>query len=333
MNTTIAMPLIKEGETFRFVREERQLPPPAADEVRLRVTNCGVCGSDISRWKGGAYHYPIVIGHEFAGVVEYDPRGELDGRLTAVFPILPCHECEPCKNELYAMCAHYDYYGSRRDGAFATHLNVKRDNLILLSEGVDSESAAMCEPTAVALHALRRPRTVEGKRVAVYGAGTIGLLLLRTAKLLGAAETYCFDPDPDKLASALKNGALPLDDNASPDIFIDACGKSAALIDMLRRAKPRAEIVLLGNPSGDVLLAKADYWQILRRELTLYGTWNSQHGVSRSDWRDVLDYMADGRLAVRDLITHRFPLEQAEDALSTLASGKACKVMLKMEEV
>ncbi len=327
----IKMPLVKDGDNIKFEKTNFELPTPAEDEVTLRVAYCGVCGSDTARYKGKAYHYPITIGHELSGVVSAPGKPE-DGMRAVLFPILPCKECDMCKKELYALCKSYDYYGSRRDGGFCSAFNVKRENLIKVPDNVSLEEAAMCEPAAVALNALRKAKTIEGKRVAVYGAGTIGLLVMKLAMALGASHCSCFDPDEKHIALAASLGFPSLADNDA-DIYIDACGHSSALIDILNRAKPLSEIVLLGNPAGDVDLQKDVYWTILRRELTLYGTWNSRRSSTTDDWSDVLAFMSSGKLDVKPLITHTFPLCDADAALRTMLSPElSIKVMLDCQK-
>ena len=97
------------------------------------VKACGICGSDIPRvFAGTSYYYPIVLGHEFCGVVIDSKNKELIGKRACVFPILPCGECEFCKKEQWASCKHYDYYGSRRDGGMQSQLLMKENNLIFL---------------------------------------------------------------------------------------------------------------------------------------------------------------------------------------------------------
>ncbi len=333
MNYT-AMSLVKRGDKIEFTKEIRTLAPPDDDEVTVAVRACGVCGSDIARWRGEAYHYPLVIGHEFAGEVIDDPAGEWTRKRVAVFPIIPCQKCPQCQREMYAMCEHYDYYGSRRDGGFAELLNVKRANLIEIPVGVSFEAAAMCEPCAVALCALEKAQTVENKTVVIYGAGTIGLILVKLALIRGAAAVYVFEPDARKLEFAKTFGAAQLTADVHADVIIDACGRPEALVDMLLHAKPSAELVLMGNPASDVQLPRAVYWKILRGELTLRGTWNSRFAAHANDWQEVLSLMGEGTLDISPLITHRFALTEAETALRTMTDRDAfsVKVMLVNRE-
>ena len=325
-----AMSLVPDGNDVRFRKNEYELPCPADGEVTLRVAYCGVCGSDVARYRGKAYHYPLTIGHEFSGVVSA-PGEEIDGMRAVVFPILPCRRCEMCGKGMYALCENYDYYGSRRDGAFSTALNVRRENLLRIPDNVSLQEAAMCEPASVALNALRKASGIEGKKVAVYGAGTIGLFVMKLAMGLGAAECVCHDPDPQHMEFAGSLGFAPLTENDA-DVYVDACGHASALVDILSRAKPLSEVILVGNPAGDVHLPKDVYWKILRRELTLHGTWNSRFSDT-NDWKDVLALMSSGKLDVKPLVTHVFPLEDADRALRTMISPEfSVKVLLKCSE-
>ncbi len=138
------------------------VPRPTAGpgEVLVRVGFCGVCGSDIPRtFVKGTYHFPTICGHEFAGTVESCGAEVADyrpGDRVVVFPLLWCGRCTACERGNYVQCADYDYYGSRRDGAFAEYVAVPPRNLLRVPEGVSMEAASMTEPAAVALHALKR---------------------------------------------------------------------------------------------------------------------------------------------------------------------------------
>ena len=157
--------------------EHLLVPTCGADEVLIRVGYCGICGSDLPRvYEKGTYHFPTVIGHEFSGTVEEDATGEWLGKRVAVFPLLPCFSCEACRNAKYALCSDYDYYGSRRDGGMAEYIAVKRWNCIALPNEVSLEAGAMCEPAAVAYHAVHRLGDTQGHSLVISGAGPIGLL-------------------------------------------------------------------------------------------------------------------------------------------------------------
>lgn len=163
-------------ENGRLCFETTEKPVQGEGEVLIRVKAVGVCGSDIPRiYRGGAYFYPLIPGHEFAGVVAEtgaDVDEGLRGRRVGVFPLIPCGVCGPCRKKQYEMCRNYSYTGSRRNGAFAEYVAVPAKNLIALPEEVSFEEAAMLEPMAVAVHAMRRMWSESDIRISEYGKRT-----------------------------------------------------------------------------------------------------------------------------------------------------------------
>ena len=201
-----------------LVLKEVPVPALGSGEVLVAVRAAGICGSDIPRvYRTGAHRHPLIPGHEFSGeVVELGENVDRSwlGKRVGVFPLIPCRSCEPCRRKQYEMCRNYDYLGSRRDGGFAEYVAVPVWNLLTLPQSVSYEEAAMLEPMAVAVHAMRRMLSESdiwisenGKRagfageaeaekkagnisVAVCGLGTIGLLLLMFLKEAGVREVY-----------------------------------------------------------------------------------------------------------------------------------------------
>lgn len=313
--------------------EERVIPVCDEDEVLVEIKACGVCGSDIGRvFTSGTYHFPTVIGHEFSGVVVEDKTGEMLGRRVAVFPLLPCFSCESCKEERYATCKNYDYYGSRRDGGMTEYLAVKRFNLIPLPEEVSYEEGAMCEPVSVARHAVLKLEIKEGDNLLISGAGPIGIVAGIWAKSMGAKNIYYLDIDETKLNFAKKMGFFAYEEGVKIDCILEGTGASGALEACLSAVKPFGSAVLMGNPSREVTLSQKGYWHILRKELRLTGTWNSSYAERDNDWRESLAAMAEGRIDVRPLISHRYPLEEAMTALTMMKDKTESyhKVMLVM---
>ena len=155
--------------------EDIPMPECGQDEVLVAVKSCGICGSDVPRvYTKGTYHFPTVIGHEFAGRVVWDPQKEYEGEKVAVFPLLPCFHCKSCEEGNYATCENYDYYGSRRNGGMSEYIAVKRWNLLRVPERVSYNEAAMCEPVSVARHAICKLSIKEGDNLLISGAGPIG---------------------------------------------------------------------------------------------------------------------------------------------------------------
>ena len=312
-------------------------PQPGPGEALVHVAACGVCGSDVPRvFEHGTYRFPTIPGHECAGVVVEAPGDSpvpVGGR-AAVKPLIPCGACPYCAIGAVAQCLAYDYVGSRRDGAMAEYVCVPAANLVPVPDGVPSEQASLTEPAAVALHALRQGGVQPGDQVAVLGAGPIGMLVAQWARIWGAGEVYLIDIDAAKLALAVELGlGVPIDarledpvarvvaetGRSGVDLAIEAAGVPATLVQALQMVRPLGRVVIMGNPSRDVTLPQAVVSQVLRKELTIRGTWNS-HMVELpvDEWRVALDMMAQGRLRLDPLISHRVPLEDGVAALAMM---------------
>jgi L-iditol 2-dehydrogenase len=303
----------------------------------VRVDACGVCGSDIPRvFEKGTYRFPTIPGHEFSGTVLQSGDGvdpNWVGRQVVVFPLIPCRKCAYCQAGRYALCQDYDYLGSRSDGAFAEFVVVPIWNLTPVPPAVSQEEAAMTEPAAVAVHALRQAGVDAGDAVMIFGAGPIGLILAQWARAMGAGRVIVADIDAQKLEFAQKLGfedlcnpaevecAAWLDETLRrlPDLVLEASGSAAAYEQCLLCTRTLGRVVLMGNPAGDMKVSQNAYWAILRRELTVYGTWNSVYRAApRDEWRLSLEFMASGKLDMKPLITHRVILSELPEMLARI---------------
>ncbi|MCZ6792309.1 MAG: galactitol-1-phosphate 5-dehydrogenase [Planctomycetota bacterium] len=324
--------------------EKIALPEPAAGHVRVRVGFCGVCGSDIPRvFIKGTYRFPTVCGHEFAGSVEALGEGVDDlepGDPVAVFPLIWCGQCPACEQGHYVQCHDYDYLGSRRDGAFAEYVVAPRRNLLRVPDGVSLEEAAMTEPASVALHALRRGGgSMPGETVAVFGAGPIGLMVAQWARAMGASHVLLFDIVPGKLELARSLGfseahdsrheaplerILALTGGAGAHLTVEAAGVPQTLLEAAGAARRGGRVVLLGNPSGEVTLSAPLISQLLRREVSLHGTWNSDFSPAGNDddWHTTLEAMRTRAIDLRPLVTHRVSLDRSLETLEMMRDGR-----------
>lgn len=298
----------------------------------FRVKACGICGSDIPRvFAGTSYYYPIVLGHEFAGVVEDSTNPALIGKRACVFPVLPCGECEFCKKQQWANCVHYDYYGSRRDGGMQSTLLVKESNLVFLPDAVSDEAGAMIEPTAVCLHAVKKAQITETSRVLIYGAGTIGLLAGMWAQALGACAVSISDPDERRCEMAKALG-FSLYRGEAINTVIEASGAPSALNDAITACEAFGRIVLVGHGKQDVTVSHQNFALILRKQLTLLGSWNSDVTDTVNDWQESVRAIADSKLNPERLITHKIPLCEADRAFAIIGERKEFynKIMVVM---
>lgn len=313
--------LLLEGRG-RLRLAEVPVPEPREGEALIRVRACGVCGSDLPRIFGDiAYFYPLIPGHEFSGEVVATGRKEDEawvGKSVVVYPLVPCQRCPYCELGQYELCEDYGYLGSRQHGAFAEYVVAPVKNLLPLPQGLSFEEGALTEPAAVALHAVRQAGRVLGESVAVFGLGPVGLLAGMWLRLSGVRRLIGYDTDERKFPLARSAGFdvtlypsfFPAD-REGIDLVVEASGSARAFADALKLVRKRGRIVLLGNQESDVLLSPEDYGRILRKELTLLGSWNSSFATLDSDWKRVLDLAGSQRVSFAPLISHRIRLEEA----------------------
>lgn len=311
----------------KFDMEEVQAPVPTEGEVLVKVKASGICGSDIPRiFVNGTYNYPLIPGHEFSGEVVGTFEGDdpeeaekLIGKRVGVFPLIPCMECPQCKERRFEMCKSYSYLGSRRDGGFAEFVTVPKKNLIMLPDNVSYEAAAMLEPMAVAVHAIRRIKPKKDETVAVCGLGTIGMLVVMFLLEMGIEDVIVFANKESQRKMAVELGVDPKNlglKNRPIDVFFECVGSNETVKWGLTLTKPGGRIMLVGNPKSDVELDRDIYWKILRNQLTLVGTWNSSFMIDgfksltdEDDWQYVVRRLSEGRITPEKLITHKYPLD------------------------
>lgn len=320
--------------------EEVPRPLLKVGEVMVRVRAAGICGSDIPRiYQTGTYHFPTIPGHEFAGVVEEigeDVAPEWKGKRVGIFPLIPCYSCGPCMAGRYEMCRNYGYLGSRQDGGFAEYVAVPAKNLIALPEGVSYEEAAMLEPMAVAVHAIRRAAAGRADQIVIWGLGTIGLLVLmflidsgyknlfavgnkefqrRTAVRLGLPEeAYC-----DSKAEDAAQWIWERTGQRGADVCFECVGRDETVVRAIDLTAPAGKVIMVGNPASDIVIPKTVYWKILRSQLTVMGTWNSSFTQNEGDdWHYVMERLRDKRIRPEELISHRLAGGRLIDGLELM---------------
>jgi L-iditol 2-dehydrogenase len=224
-------------------------------------------------YKNGTYNFPTILGHEFSGeIIETgaDISSSYIGQKCAVFPLLPCRECDMCELGEYASCRNYNYFGSRCDGGFAEYIAVPFWNLVFADADLTFEKMAMLEPAAVSIHSLGRAGIEFADTVAIFGAGPIGLMLAEFSAAWGSARIILLDIDQRKLDFARKLGykytinpknetyvenIMDITSGRGVDLSIEGAGASSSLAGCLKLTKPQGKIVLMGNPLDDIHIA------------------------------------------------------------------------------
>ncbi|NJM93395.1 MAG: galactitol-1-phosphate 5-dehydrogenase [Cytophagales bacterium] len=313
---------------------------PTSDSLLVQVAACGICGSDIPRGFGSkAYHYPLVMGHEFSAVVAEDrPDSAFRiGDRVAVFPLIPLNLSEPAYHTGdWAQLKEYDYFGSRRDGAFSQYLRVPEVNLFPIPAHVKTRHASMTEPAAVALHGVRRMRITAGDVGVVIGGGPIGNMCAQWLRIHGCRQVILTDVDERKLELAEDMGFTVVNSAKTEPVaeimrltkgegaqrVIEACGLPQTFIQALAVAARAGEIVFMGNIMGEFAIGEKDFSTILRRELSIYGTWNSKiFPRGTDDWTTVLQYM-DRELVVEPLITDVVSLDEGPEVFQSIVERR-----------
>lgn len=326
--------------------ELQKIPLEKLDDgsCRILVKNVGVCSSDIQRGCGaGAYFYPLVMGHELSGeIVEVgkDVKNFSKNDAVVVFPLLPCFKCKACKREAYAQCHDYSYYGSRKHGGYAQYLDVKEWNLLKIPQGVDYADAASSEPLAVVLHALKRTGITEEKSIAIIGAGFLGLLMAQIINLkFPKCQVSIFDRNQFKLDIAKKYSQHPVLLKTSQDwekylqqegenkfdIVVEASGVAQNFTNAISMTAHGGTTLWMGNITEDVSMSKKLISSVLRKELNIVGTWNSEYNPKKyDDWKEALDLIKQG-VKPSKLVTHWIDLEEVPETLLKLYNHKSGK--------
>lgn len=303
--------------------EEVANPKVKPGELLLRVAAVGVCGSDIPRVLiKGTYKMPMICGHEFSGhVVEVGAgvEGFAAGELVAVAPLIPCGVCEQCRRGQYSRCLSYDYFGSRRDGAFAEYVCVPVGNVLKTPKGIDPVAVAMTDPASIAVHALWKAGGMTiGRRGGVVGCGPIGLFAIQWMRLMGAAEVVAVDVSEEKLALAREAGATHTFLSSEParadlpcDVVIEAVGLSQTIELAVKMAGPGGHVSFIGIPTKTVELSNAGFQYFLRQEISLHGSWNSFGAPFPGEqWTVALAKLGSGDLKWKFMVSHDLDLAE-----------------------
>lgn len=323
-----------------LVCERIAIPVCQEDEVLIKVQACGICGSDVPRaLDGGVHYYPIVLGHEFSGdIVKIGnavQNAKIGDRVTAA-PLLPCGKCSYCQMGHPAMCEAYSFVGSRKDGAMAEYVTIKAANVIKLPDEVDYISGAMIEPITVALHGIDRISFKAGATIAVFGAGTIGLLTVQCLKAIGAGLVYVIDIVPEKLEMAKRLGADVIINSiehdpvsfmkelGAPQVVFETAGSPVTQRQSLEAVARLGKVVFIGTATQDLVLPPHTFETILRGELEVTGSWMSYSAPYPGyEWTTATRFLKEGKIKIEPMVTHSFKLEDGLQAFQTMKDKAA----------
>ncbi|WP_192812863.1 zinc-dependent alcohol dehydrogenase [Rhizorhabdus wittichii] len=300
-------------------------PPLKAGQVRIDVSYCGICGSDIHFRN----HLPLgtVMGHEVVGRVSEISEGVSGwdkGERVAVFPVEPCGACPRCHAGWSNICEQRQFGigGSMAWGGYAQSLVALPSMLFRLPDSLDDRAAALIEPLTVSLHAVKRSSASPDAAALVMGAGTIGLMTVLALRAMGHDNIAVIEPNAARLAHISRLGVHALESGDAdarvtaalggpPATIFECAGYPGALVDAVRMVAPHGEIMVLSAPTNPVPLPQ---WQLMLKEARL----NSAIFYSRDEFAEAIDLLASGRVPADALPVSVMPLTDAARALDEL---------------
>ncbi len=312
-------------------------PSPGPGEILVKVSCCGICGTDLHIVDGEfpPTPYPITPGHEFAGEVVGVGRSEApgprggpvfeEGSLVAVDPSLFCGYCQPCRAGRGNLCQNWGAIGDTVDGAFAEFVTVPAANVYRLPEGFDAQTGAMVEPLACAVHGLNRLGPVVGRRVVLFGAGTMGLLLLQLLVRAGAARVTVVDRAATRLGVANELGAGATATSADAlegarfDVAVDATGAPSAIEAALGLLERGGRLLVFGVAPAEAMMQVSPF-RVYNDEITVIGSMAVLHSFDQA-----VDMLAARAVVVRPLLAQPMPIEQFDEALLRVRAGQGVK--------
>ncbi len=329
----------------QFEVRDMQFGVPGPRDVLIRNMAAGVCGTDVHIYHGeegsAAVAPPVVLGHEYAGIVEAvgcDVTAVQVGDHVTVDPNMYCGQCPYCRAGKKQLCRGMVAVGVNFNGGFAEYSMVPEGQCFRLAPEVPFEVGAMTEPLACCLHGVDLAEIKAGQNVLVIGGGAIGLMMAQLARLSGAAKVIVSEPIEMRRNIALQVGADgvidPIHENVrerfqaltgrdGAEVVIECVGKPIAVRQAVEAADKGAMLMLFSVP-GPKDSFELPLIDVFKKELTIRGSMVNPDTHDRA-----VALINSGRLKIEPLITHRFPLEQVEAAIKMQMGSESIKVLVK----
>lgn len=327
---------------------EVPLPKVGPHDVLVKIKAVGICGTDVhiykwDEWAARTIKPPRIFGHEFVGeVVEVgrDVSMVKPGDYVSAETHIACGKCYYCRTGQKHICQNVKILGVDVDGAYADYIAIPEENAWITDRTIPPEVAAIQEPFGNAVHATLAT-DLAGKTVAIFGLGPIGLMSIGVARAAGASKIFAIEPSDYRRSFAEKMGAdfaiNPLDtdvvefimDNTrglGVDVMIEMSGAPQAIDQGLKAVRKNGFVSLLGIPSKPVTIDLSE--DIVFKYLNIKGI-NGR--LMFQTWYQVQELLTSGKVDIRPLITHTFPLEKFDEAMQLLLNKEAVKIVLYPE--
>jgi len=306
-------------------------------DVRIKMKTLGVCGSDIHYYVSGkigsqVVQYPFTVGHEGAGMVESVGKGVTrvkPGDRIAIEPAMPCWECDQCLAGRPHTCRNLRFLGcpGQAEGSLSEYIVMPETSCFKIPDQMSYDEAAISEPLAIGLYAVKQSISMKGAKVGILGFGPIGMSVLLPALAMGAKEVYVTDKIDERLQIARENGALL---TANPeqedvvgkiagkvpellDVVFECCGQQDAIDNAVDLLKPGGKLMVIGIPEFDRWTLPVD--KTRRKELCIQNVRRQNEAV-----QPALDMIASGELNVEAMATHRYRFEESKEAFDLVAA-------------
>jgi len=305
-------------------------------DVRIKMKTLGVCGSDIHYYVSGkigsqVVNYPYTVGHEGAGEVEAVGKGVTmvkPGDRIAIEPAMPCWECDQCRAGRAHTCRNLRFLGcpGQAEGSLSEYIVMPETSCFKIPDHMSYDEAAISEPLAIGLYAVKQSIPMKGAKVGILGFGPIGMSVMLPALALGASEVYVSDKIDERLKIAQENGAVL---TANPeredvvekitgkvpellDVVFECCGQQDAIDNAVDLLKPGGKLMVIGIPEFDRWSFPVD--KSRHKELCIQNVRRQNEAV-----QPALDMMAEGEISVSAMTTHRFSFEKSKEAFDLVA--------------
>ncbi|MCR5272025.1 MAG: zinc-dependent alcohol dehydrogenase family protein [Lachnospiraceae bacterium] len=329
----------------KFEVRDMEFAPLGEHDVLVRNKACGVCGTDVHIYHGekGSAEVtpPVVLGHEFAGIVE-----KVGSKVTcvkagdhvAMDPNMYCGKCRPCRMGKKQNCENLFALGVNVNGGFAEYSLCPDTQVYVMDKSLDFKVAAMAEPLACAIHGIDRADIKPGQIVLVIGGGTIGLLMVQLAKLKGASTVILSEPIEMRRKIGLEVGADAAIDPINSDLLaeikqitgvdgadvvIECVGKPFAVEQAIKSAGACGNILLFSVPGVNDTVP-LPLFDVYKKELTIAGSM-----INPDTHQRAVNLLNGKRLEIEKLITHTFDIDHLEDAIKTQMGSESIKVVVE----
>jgi L-iditol 2-dehydrogenase len=320
--------------------EMKEVPTPTVLndlDVLIKMKTLGVCGSDIHYYVSGrigsqVVEYPFTVGHEGAGEVVEIGKGVSrvkPGDRIAIEPAMPCWECDQCRAGRPHTCRKLRFLGcpGQAEGSLSEFIVMPESSCFKIPDQMSFDEAAISEPLAIGLYAVKQSIPMEGAKVGILGFGPIGMSVLLPALAMGAKEIYVTDKIDARLRMAENSGAS-LTGNPDQedvvekisgsvpellDVVFECCGQQDAMDNAVDLLKPGGKLMIIGIPEFDHWRFPTD--KIRRKELCIQNVRRQNEAV-----QDALDMITSGEISVESMATHRFSFEQSKEAFDLVAA-------------